>query len=284
MDALDACQQDLVRKQIQIRTAFGAEHCHVNADRTKLHQIVWNLVKNAAKFSHVGGVVSLITQNNESGEFVLQVIDHGIGIEPQTLQRIFIPFEQGGSAMHRRFGGLGLGLSVSKAIAEAHGGSLEAASDGANCGATLTLKLGVDDSVPEVPLAAQGAGAAAMSCADVRVLLVEDHEDTRFALERFLRRRGYEVTTASNAESALQSAEVSMFDVVVSDIGLPDGSGLELIRTLQARRPTKGIAISGFGMEGDLEKSRAAGFSDHLLKPINPESLDAAIRNVIGVP
>jgi PAS domain S-box-containing protein len=284
MDALDACQQDIARKEIKIQTALEAPRHHVHADRTKLHQIVWNLVKNAAKFSDVGGIVSLTTENDEDGQLVLKVIDHGIGIEPDLLHRIFIPFEQGGTSMHRRFGGLGLGLAVSKAIAEAHGGSLAAASDGANRGATLTLKLALAELRDEPPLAVQEEPPATIGhIPPVRVLLVEDHEDTRCALERFLRRRHYEVTSANTVEAALKFAEEFEFDVVVSDIGLPDRSGLELIRTLKARRPIKGIAISGFGMEGDFEKSRAAGFSEHLLKPINPVALDAAIRNLLAV-
>ena len=122
---------------------------------------------------------------------------------------------------------------------------------------------------------------ARVSSGDVRILFVEDHEDTRLALERFLRRRGYQVTSASDAQTAFKLAAASAFDIVVSDIGLPDGNGLELIRTLQAHAPIKGIAISGFGMEGDSDKSRAAGFSAHLLKPINPDELDTAIRRVL---
>ena len=111
---------------------------------------------------------------------------------------------------------------------------------------------------------------------------MDDHEDTRHALERLLKRRGYEVAAAEDARSALQLAQERTFDLIVSDIGLPDQSGLDLIRDLQRIQPIRGIAVSGFGMEGDVEKSRAAGFSEHLLKPVNIGELEAAIRRVMG--
>jgi CheY-like chemotaxis protein len=231
------------------------------------------------KFSPEGGEISIISENSAAGALEIRVSDHGIGIEPAALGRIFAPFEQGESSIHRRYGGLGLGLAISRALAEAHGGSLTAASDGPNTGATFTLTL---DALPPAALTAQPDASAPPTLkapADLRILLVDDHEDTRHALVRLLRRKGYQVESACDVRSALDLAGRQTFDLLVSDIGLPDASGFELIRQLQLDRPIKGIAVSGFGMEGDREKSRAAGFAEHLLKPVKIQDLEAAIQN-----
>src|SRR5437764_10249500 len=177
------------------------------------------------------------------------------------LPRVFDAFEQGEQAVTRQFGGLGLGLAITRALVDAHGGAIRAKSRGKGSGATFTL------SMPAVaaPVAQPRLPASAMpsrTTTNVRILLVDDHEDTSRAMKRLLERIGYEVRTASSVAGALEAATRNPFDLLISDIGLPDGSGLDLLRRLRqngdggAARPVKAIALSGFGMEEDLRKSR----------------------------
>ncbi len=238
----------------------------------------------------------------------IEVCDEGIGIEPQHLRRIFNAFDQGQSSITQRFGGLGLGLAISKAMVEAHGGSLSVSSEGANKGATFTVDLhtcptpaeeGAENSggepaamlaataVPASPAAAQGAqnGGARVSApgGGQRVLLVDDHEDTCLGMQRLLNRRGYRVTVAHSVAEGLAKAEKEeRFDLLISDLGLPDGSGCDLMTALRTRGGPPGIALSGYGMESDIDKTREAGFSEHLIKPVAIDRLEEAMRRLLA--
>jgi PAS domain S-box-containing protein len=279
-DAIQMCLAEAQEKQLWVQQELRAAVRHVRADATRLQQVFWNLIKNAVKFTPPGGTIRVLTRNDDSGRFVVDVSDTGMGIEQEQLEHIFDAFEQGGQTITRQFGGLGLGLAISKAIIDMHGGTLTVASDGRNRGATFTVALasvpfGDSDSSDDP---AQG-GAHHRS---VRILMVDDHVDTSRALQRMLARRGYDVRTAHSVHAALAAADSASFDLLISDIGLPDGSGLDLMRQLLARRPIKGIALSGFGMEEDIRKSKEAGFREHLTKPINLAKLEAVIEEMIG--
>jgi two-component system CheB/CheR fusion protein len=195
----------------------------------------------------------------------------------------------------RQFGGLGLGLAITRALVDGHGGRLSAASEGRGRGATFALTLPTVAAPAQVAPEPRDQRAAALasrigqSCADsphLRILLVDDHEDTSRAMKRLLERIGYDVKTASTVAGALEVAEAGAFDVLISDIGLPDGSGLDLVRQLKERiergEPLKAIALSGFGMEEDLQKSREAGFMEHLTKPVSFQQLETAIQQLTG--
>jgi CheY-like chemotaxis protein len=207
------------------------------------------------------------------------------------MDRIFNAFEQGQSSITRRFGGLGLGLAISKAMVNAHGGSIQAESHGKNRGATFVVTLATvaaPAAAPAVP-ASSGAKEAALKAAQVRgsgprVLVVDDHVDTCTGMQMMLERRGYRVTLAHTADQAVEKAEREEFDLVISDIGLPDRSGYELMQELSTTKNLRGIALSGFGMENDVSRARAAGFSEHLTKPINFDRLDEAIQMLLGEP
>jgi CheY-like chemotaxis protein len=210
----------------------------------------------------------------------MQVADQGIGIDADTLPRLFNAFEQGERLVTRRYGGLGLGLSISKALVEMHRGTLTAASEGPGQGATFTLSL-ASVAAPLVPALSQGRRGLPPDETARQILLVEDHEDTRRIMCRLLRSWGYTVTAASSVGGALELATKQTFDLLISDLGLPDGSGLDLMRQLRSRHAIKGIALSGYGMEEDIAQTKAAGFLVHLTKPVDLQKLEEVVRQIL---
>lgn len=272
--AVEICLPDLASNQIKVVEKLEAPHVHVRGDAARLQQVFWNLLTNAAKFSPPGGIVELRTfAGGADGRVGIEVRDQGVGIPPEKLQRIFDAFEQGPQRSHA---GLGLGLAICKALVEMHSGDISAYSEGPDRGAKFTIHL------PPTTPAGEANGAKLEDPAvspGLRVLVVEDHRDTLSTLERLLTRRGYLVRTAASIAESLEVARQFEFDILVSDIGLPDGRGTDLLEQmglLRGKRPPS-IAMSGFGMDEDLERSRAAGFSEHLIKPVEFPSLHQAI-------
>jgi two-component system CheB/CheR fusion protein len=267
--------------------SFAVDLCpddhRVWADPSRLTQVFWNLLNNAIKFTPEGGSVSLRSRREETPRpcLIVEVSDTGIGIEPDAMEQIFDAFHQGQRGTAHRFGGLGLGLAISKAILELHGGSLTAASAGKDRGALFTVRLPVGE-IPSLEAPSRkdvGETLSPEPQPSLHILLVEDHRDTAEAIAELLRGVGYRVETAGSVAQALAAANGSGgFDLVLSDLGLPDGSGLELMRELSARYGWKGIALSGYGMEEDVRQSLEAGFQTHLTKPVNVQALQAAIR------
>ncbi|HEX4961098.1 MAG TPA: ATP-binding protein [Thermoanaerobaculia bacterium] len=270
---VEICREEAEGKRIAIEIRTSAVEQHVWADPGRLRQVLWNLVKNAVKFTPTGGRIEIWTSNPEIGKIQVQVIDQGIGIEPEVLPRLFNAFEQGDPTVTRSFGGLGLGLAISKALVDQHGGSLAGVSAGRGQGATFTVTLATV--APPLPgEAAVGGDGAARS---LRLLLVEDHEPTLEVMAALLEIAGHEVSTAIDLRSARAVAASRELDLVVSDLGLPDGTGFDLMRELRDRYGLKGIAVSGYGMEDDLRRSKEAGFAEHLVKPVDVEKLKAAL-------
>ena len=274
-NALEICQLEIEQKKLELRSEFAATKVYLQADPARLQQIFWNLIKNAVKFTPHGGKLGIRTTNNGNGQFRLEVEDSGCGIDPGVLPRIFHAFEQAGRT---QLGGLGLGLAISKALVEAHHGSISAESQGRDSGATFTALFPTCErnAIPESSDPPRSTAKRRF----VRLLLVEDHEDTNRSLTRMLRRRGYEVHPANDIRSALDIATRKQFDVLVSDIGLPDGSGIDLLKALRAKRDVFGIALSGYGMEEDIRRSGEAGFSHHLVKPVDLNKLDSIIQEM----
>ena len=272
-NALEICQSEIEQKKLELRTELGATEVHLQADPARLQQIFWNLIKNAVKFTPRGGKLGIRTSNNGGGEFRLEVEDSGCGIDDEVLPRIFHAFEQAGRS---QLGGLGLGLAISKALVEAHHGSINAESQGRDRGAKFSAMFPTcqTNTLPQ----STDAPPSTLKRKSVRLLLVEDHEDTNRSLTRMLQRRGYEVHPACDVRSALDIAMSKQFDVLVSDIGLPDGNGLDLLKALRAKREVFGIALSGYGMEDDIRRSGEAGFSHHLVKPVDINKLDSIIQ------
>jgi HAMP domain-containing protein/signal transduction histidine kinase len=272
-NALEICQVEMDRKHLVRSLNLGARKFHLRADPARLQQIFWNLINNAVKFTPEQGQISISTNNDSNGQLHVEITDTGLGIEPESLSKIFDAFEQGGRT---KLGGLGLGLAISKRLVEAHKGRITARSGGQNKGATFTLVFPTSERAET-----RFAPAVSPKMPDrqaLRILLVEDHEDTNRSLTTLLRRRGYQVHSALNFQSALDLSAKEEFDVLISDLALPDGSGIDLIKRLRSKRPVFGIALTGFGMEDDIRKGREAGFQYHLVKPIDLNKLDLLIQ------
>jgi signal transduction histidine kinase len=251
----------------------------INADPARLEQILLNLVQNAVKFTPAGGEIFVAGQR--TGESVrISVRDTGVGISPEILDRIGEAFQRGEVGIARPFGGLGLGLSICKALSELHRGKITAESDGPGKGAVFTIELPTQDATMGSSEWEAGGSSAAQT-AKLRLLVVEDHADTARMLGKLLGSAGYSVKTATDAAGALDLASRETFDLMVSDIGLPDATGYQLMREIKTRYGISGIAMSGYGMDEDVRKSREAGFSDHLVKPISFAQLDEAIHRVV---
>ncbi|PYK01211.1 MAG: hypothetical protein DME63_10030 [Verrucomicrobia bacterium] len=277
-NVVEICRPEAQARNLTLQLNLRAGAHHVLGDAAKYQQIVWNLLKNAIKFTAENGEITISSSNPEPQLLAIAVHDTGIGIEPEVMNRIFDPFEQGERAFQRRYGGLGLGLAISKSLAQAHGGTLIARSEGHDRGSTFILTM---KTVPAPPRIVKLTSPVPES-RPLRILLVDDHQDTCVALERLLVRRGHLVAATHNVRSAMETAARNSFDLLISDIALPDGTGTELMTYLHAISRIPGIAISGFGMNGDIEKSIDAGFAEHLVKPVKMENLEAAIDRVMA--
>ncbi len=286
--AYEICREEILAKNLGMEFRLRAEATHVEGDPARLQQVFWNLIKNSVKFTPASGRIIIETFNPSPEEIEIRATDTGIGIEPDKIDKIFNAFEQGQSSITRRFGGLGLGLAISKAMVSAHGGSLLAESGGKDQGSTFTVQL---KTVPApVPSTAPAPPAPSLRRQELktrieqhapRLLVVDDHHDTCTGMKMMLERRGYRVTVAHSADEAIARTDENEFDLMISDIGLPDRSGYELMEEVRASKSLRGIALSGFGMENDINRARAAGFSEHLTKPINFERLEEVIHSLL---
>lgn len=301
--ASEICRGEAVEKGLHWTMKLYAWDHHVDADSARLQQVFWNLFRNAVKFTPPGGSVEVRTRNDgQCGQaqaepspaarpqmLVVEIIDSGVGIDSESMLRIFSAFEQGHGAALTRAGGIGLGLAISKALIEAHDGHLEAFSDGRDKGAMFRVTLaasGLDRPV-RPSTARETCSVAPAPSLRHSILLVDDHLDTSRAMQRLLQKMGYCVETAHSVQAALHAAATAAaarrkFDLLISDIGLPDGTGLELMRQIRAIQEIEGIALSGYGMEEDIRRSKEAGFRDHLTKPVNIQKLQGLIHEVVG--
>ena len=329
--AVTICGADLEAKHLHLDLDLEARNHAIHADANRVCQVFWNLIKNAVKFTPGSGSVTIRTRNapnpspdlgplepdepdRSPHDLIIEVVDTGIGIEPEVLPGIFEAFQQGDSSIVRQFGGLGLGLAICQGVVEGHGGTLTASSIGKDRGSTFTVRLralanpaaGATDSAstiprefavgsprpvathftPTGPVAGPAAAPTTVDsvAASLQVLLVEDEPATIRLMSRLLRGLGYQVTAAESvAEAAEHVAGSQRFDLIVSDIGLPDGTGHDLMRQVRATRgELPGIALTGFGTEEDIEQSRQSGFAAHMTKPIDFNQLESLIRLVVG--
>jgi PAS domain S-box-containing protein len=289
LDALTIVRAETQAKELRITVDLAANNAKVHGDPVRLQQVFWNLLRNSVKFTPPRGGVALVTR--EAHDMLeIEISDTGYGLTPQELATVFNAFAQGehaGPSGSHQFGGMGLGLSITRMLVELHAGEITACSAGRDRGSCLTVRLPLMKERPAQGSAGHGAMKAIGNPSNDRpaktfqILLVEDHTPTRETLCRILRRRGHTVFEAASVTEALELAHSRDFDVLVSDIGLPDGDGCELMVSLAAARPDlRGLAISGYGSDEDLARSTAAGFATHLTKPVEVALLERALQSL----
>jgi CheY-like chemotaxis protein len=205
----------------------------------------------------------------------VEITDTGVGIEPEMLSRVFDTFIQEEHDQGHRFGGVGLGLAISRRLVELQSGTIEAESKGRGCGATFRIQLPLEKAAPVTEAGPDTVEPAAVSPRR-HILLVEDHDQTRSTLVHLLERRGHTVTAVGTTKAARAEAAMGACDLLISDLGLPDGDGYDLMDDLHAQG-LPGIALSGYGMDHDIARSRASGFFAHLTKPVDIRVLESAI-------
>ena len=273
--ALEITQSTIADKGLKLSVSLRAENHHIRADSVRIQQVFWNLINNAVKFTASGGQIEICTSNNENGRFEFAITDTGIGIDAERQRSLFTAFDQGDRTAARQFGGLGLGLAISKHLIDLHDGAIAVESRGRSYGATFRVTL---DAVADTVGEDQDVQPLQKPVKPLRILLVEDHGDTRRTLSRLLTHFGHDISVADCTQSAKEIVDAKEFDVLLSDIGLPDGSGYDVITHAKQKRPIKGVALTGFGMDEDIRKSKEAGFDFHLTKPVD----FAELRTVLG--
>ncbi|MDZ4287490.1 MAG: ATP-binding protein, partial [Prosthecobacter sp.] len=292
-DALNIVQEKIKQKRLTLNLELKVGNPKIMADAVRLQQVLWNVLQNAVKFAPIDGRIQVETDVVPASRVVVvRVTDSGIGMTGEELDRIFESFNQGDHAPRggsRLFGGLGLGLTISRKLLDLHSGCISAASEGRGKGSVFTIELPLLD--PGAPAAATEARETsiqeileiALPPQGCRILLVEDHEASRITLTGLLKRRRYDVMAAASVHEALELANGSSIDIVVSDIGLPDGNGYELMMELRRRFPgLVGIAMSGYGAEEDIQRSSDAGFIAHLVKPVRMTALQSALARAFA--
>ncbi len=278
--AADDHRAFMLERGLHFEASVPAEPVWLLGDATRLTQAIGNLLQNAAKFTHEGGRITINLSRDETAA-VLRVEDTGMGIAPEVVAHVFEAFMQADRSLHRSRGGLGLGLALVRALAELHGGTAVAESEGVGRGARFTLRLPLAPPgvAPEDPVAEpiDGAGGAARAARSRRrILVVDDNHDAAEALSELAELMGHEVEVVHDGPSALVRARATRPDLVLCDIGLPGMSGYEVARAMRDNRvlaETELVALSGYAQADDLRRSREAGFHRHLAKPAEPATL-----------
>ena len=292
--ALDALRPTADVKGMKLQTRFEPGQCLVKGDPNRLRQVIWNLLSNAIKFTPRHGSVSIDLTCVESTAR-LTVSDTGDGISPEFLPYVFDRFRQAEGSISRKQGGLGLGLAVARHLVELHGGTIRAESDGVGKGAVFSVDLPLaqerrdparaEERIREVERRRRGMGAVRLD--GVHVLLVEDDDDSRKLLGTMLKRYGARVTSTKSAAEALAAFEGELPDVLISDIGMPDQDGYELMRKLRALPPERGgktpaIALTGYASRKDRDRAINSGYQQHMAKPIEQADMIKAIAALVG--
>src|SRR4029079_16535011 len=281
-NAVETVRADAAAKGIDISVNVGDQLLLVEGDRLRLQQIAWNLLNNAVKFTPAGGSIE-IALSNENESAVFAVTDTGQGIDPTFLPHVFEMFRQADGSNRRRHGGLGIGLALVNQLVQLHGGDITAASGGPNKGARFTVPLPL---LPETARMGTPASSGAVELnvfAQTNFLIVDDSEDTIAMLDELLKVTGANVMCATNGADALRIAAENEFDVILSDISMPEMDGFEFLqrlRKIDGRQNVPVVAITGFGRSDDIARARSAGFYSHLTKPLNLQVLTDVLQQL----
>ena len=291
--AIEAVRPPAVAKDIRIQPMLDSRIGRVRGDPNRLQQVLWNLLSNAIKFTPAGGRVQVVLERVNS-HVEISVEDNGIGIREDFLPYVFDRFRQADPSTTRRYGGLGLGLSIVKSLVELHGGSVRVKSPGESLGSTFVVALPISHARSEAD-EATATRSVAMDSLDkielprldgIRVLLVDDEPDGRTLIARILEGQGAHPVCASNAMDALELLSKGHIDLLLSDIGMPEINGFELIRRIRQldnsrSRPLPAIALTAYARSEDRQRSLLAGFHMHLSKPIEARELIASIAGLL---
>jgi signal transduction histidine kinase len=278
--AADACLPVIQARGHTLKINLAPEPLLLDADPVRIEQLLTNLIRNAAKFTSQSGEITLQTGIlSDENAAMVAVRDTGIGLAPEMVQAIFQPFTQGDRTLDRSSGGLGIGLTIARRLAELHEGTLQASSAGLNKGSTFTARFPLASAVVEET----GAPDPLQPPLKRRqVLIVEDNTDIRETLRMLLEFWGHDVISTDTGQKGLELVRRNQPDVALIDIGLPGMSGYEVaqtIRTTESQSQIKLVAITGYGQPSDRERTLKAGFDTHLLKPIDPQTLQMILAN-----
>ncbi|MGH7321164.1 MAG: hybrid sensor histidine kinase/response regulator, partial [Candidatus Rokuibacteriota bacterium] len=295
--AVDTLRPAADAKGIRIEKLFDPAVGPISGDPNRLQQVIWNLLSNAIKFTPRNGKVQVLLERVNS-HIEINVADTGVGISAEFLPHVFERFRQADAATTRRYGGLGLGLSIVKRLVELHGGTVRAASPGEGRGSTFTVRLPLTvvhrtrDSEDRVhpttptPLSFDLEGS---DLSGITVLVVDDQPDARDLIKRVLAGCGADVLTAGTADDALMLVERERPQVLVADLGMPDVDGFELLRRVRALGQARGgrmpaMALTALARSEDRTRALRAGFQVHVSKPVEPSELIAAVASLVGRP
>ncbi|MBB1115686.1 response regulator [Stenotrophomonas sp. W1S232] len=295
-DAVRSLDLAAAERQLDVRLSLPSGDCPVLGDQTRVQQILWNLLSNAAKFTDEGGVIDIVL-DKLGNNYRLRITDSGVGIAEEVLPHIFSRFRQADGTTTRRYGGLGLGLSIVQQLVDLHGGTVTASSPGIGGGATFTVLLPVlPRSGPPVHARPgsqrtriQAVGTDSDTLANLRLLLVDDQKEIIEMLRQSLERHGAQVHTASSAAEALRmigGSDHARYDVVLSDIGMPGMDGYAMVRTIREDLGLPAsvlpiIAVTALARSDDRQRALENGFQAHVTKPCNLAVLLAEIRTVL---
>jgi signal transduction histidine kinase len=277
-----ACEHAAAQKSHRLTMTARSTPLWVDGDAVRLEQVVVNLVANAVRYTAAGGNISIDASRASDGHALIRVEDDGRGIAAELLPRIFEPFVQADTSLERPEGGLGLGLALVKGVVDLHGGRVTITSGGPGKGTTVLVRLPLAEDIEQAVTAAVAAPPLVNPRSGLRVLLVDDNADMTEMLEMWLQQSGHATAAAHDGLAAIELADRFLPDVAFVDIGLPGIDGHEVARRLRAqlRSAVVLIAMSGYGQEADRALSRAAGFDDHLVKPVLPERIEQVLTEI----
>ncbi|MFH1159031.1 MAG: ATP-binding protein, partial [Pseudomonadota bacterium] len=277
--AVEGVGQHCKERQHELSLSLPKEKMFVKGDAIRLEQVVSNLLINSCKYTEPGGRITVLLEH-ETDHALIRVTDNGVGISPELLPYVFDLFVQEERSLDRKQGGLGLGLTLVRRLAELHGGTVEAKSQGLKKGSEFTVRLpimtGAEVSVPATPETASKKAPLTGR----RILIIDDNADASMTTQVLLELRGHKVQMAVDGPAGLKAAMIFKPEVILLDIGLPGMDGYEVARRLRGLPETRNvllIAVSGYGQAEDLRKSKEAGFDHHLLKPADTNELQALI-------
>jgi len=290
-EAVEVVLPSIESKNILLNVFFDPKIKQIKGEHERLKQVFWNLLSNAVKFTPPNGQIDVSAFVN-GAQIEIEISDSGMGIEPDFLPYIFERFSQADSSYTRKVGGLGLGLAIVRHLVEIHGGSVSVKSDGANKGATFTIKLPVLTVQESNSAANENSGATAESTesheppAGIRVLLVEDNDDSREMLAVLFAQFDLQITAVASVAEAVKSIEQAKPDILISDIGMPDEDGYDLIRKVRQLPAEKGgkipaIALTGYASLQDRNRALKAGYQEHLSKPVDVDELFELVKNIL---